>query len=71
MDVIRQLREACGLTQEQLAARIGRGQSWLAMVENGYRRSISLEDGVKLAAVFGLTPAELQAAISRGALEAA
>lgn len=36
--LLRELREAAGLTQEELAVRLQRDQPWVSVVESGQRR---------------------------------
>lgn len=36
--LLRELREAAGLTQEQLAQRLERDQPWVSVIESGQRR---------------------------------
>lgn len=36
--LLRELREAAGLTQEELAERLDRDQPWVSVVESGQRR---------------------------------
>lgn len=68
MSVIRQLRERQGWTQRELAVLVGRTQSWVNHIETGRRDTISLEDGVKLAELFKMSPENLETALKNGAL---
>ncbi len=38
VDGLRQAREALGVTQVELASRLGRTQQWVSMMESGSRR---------------------------------
>lgn len=38
VELLRELREAAGLTQEGLAERLDRDQPWVSVVESGQRR---------------------------------
>ena len=48
---LREAREGAGLTQEQLAARLGLGQSFVSKVERGERRLDVVELGAVCAAL--------------------
>lgn len=50
-------REAAGLTQTELAKKIGEYQSWVARLESGQRR-VDVIEFEKLAEVMGLCPTE-------------
>jgi transcriptional regulator with XRE-family HTH domain len=53
---IRTKREKAGLTQHQLAKKLGRSQSYVATIETGQRR-IDVVEFIDLAAVLGFDPA--------------
>lgn len=53
-DVIRDLRNNCGLTQRELAERVGVEQSTISMIEKGERKP-SLDLAEKLADIFGVS----------------
>lgn len=48
-DQVKRIREALGMTQEQLAARCGLGQSYIADIENGRRGNLELSTVKKIA----------------------
>lgn len=43
LKILRKRREALGLTQKEVARRLGRGQSWLSKIEIGERRMDVIE----------------------------
>lgn len=47
------LREARGLTQAQLAERLGRSQPWVAKIESGKVKNLQLQTIVMIAAALG------------------
>jgi Zn-dependent peptidase ImmA (M78 family)/DNA-binding XRE family transcriptional regulator len=55
---IRQVREGCGMTQGELALRLGRSQTALSLWESG-RRSPALEDLFAVASALGVDAASL------------
>jgi len=55
---IRSLREAAGLSQEDLAARAGLHRTYVGSVERG-ERNVSLENIERLARAFDLEPSKL------------
>jgi len=57
---LKALRLRAGLTQEALAEKAGIDRSWLNQMETG-KRPITRSPAAKLAAVFGVSPAELGA----------
>jgi DNA-binding XRE family transcriptional regulator len=52
-DQVRAAREKAGITQGQLAERLGKSRSWVTMIEGG-KRNISPEDQAALARELGL-----------------
>lgn len=63
---IRRARQAAGLTQRELAARLNKSAAWIAVVE-GARRHIDLEELDGIAAALGTDPLELlKRAMRRG-----
>jgi transcriptional regulator with XRE-family HTH domain len=61
---IRQERERAGLTQAQLAGRIGRDQSHISLIEGSQRR-LDLVEFVRISRALGRDPTELFAEIFR------
>lgn len=57
---VRQLREAAGLSQEQLAARCGLHRTYVGGIERG-ERNVSFGNLVKLAGALGIRPSDLLA----------
>ena len=57
--VLKTLREAKGLTQEELAKRTGVTREYLTMLESGARRNPSLAVLQRLAKALGVSVAEL------------
>ncbi len=55
-------RKAAGLTQAELAARIGRYQSYVANIETGQRR-VDVVELVEIARAIGFDPCKALAAI--------
>ena len=61
-DQIKKIREALGMTQEQLAERCGFSQSYIADIENGRRENLEfstikkIAEGLKCSALLRLTP---------------
>ena len=55
---VRSLRKQAGLTQEQLAERLGRGKSYICNIERGTRKT-TLENVPDLAEALGVSIGEL------------
>lgn len=55
-DLLVQAREAKGITQTQLAAQLGRPQSFVSNYENG-QRGIDVIEFIQIAKALGLDPA--------------
>jgi len=53
---VRELREKAGLTQDELARRVGTSRPTITSIERGYRRYIPTHLVVKLAAGLGAAP---------------
>jgi transcriptional regulator with XRE-family HTH domain len=64
-DQIKDRREAQGMSQQQLAERIGETQSTIARMESG-RRTISVDELFKVAVALDVAPVHLLAASFRG-----
>ena len=62
VEVLRASRLANGLTQRQLAERIGRDQSWISLIEGSQRR-VDVVEFVEISKALGLDPAKLMAVI--------
>jgi transcriptional regulator with XRE-family HTH domain len=62
---IRRARQAAGLTQRELAARLKKTPSWIAAAENG-RRLILVRDLPRIAAALGMDVLELLRRAMRG-----
>ena len=56
---LRALREAAGLTREQLAVKAGRSSATVIRIENGSKHSPNLETLSALAGALGVTLARL------------
>ena len=57
-------REAAGLTQSELAAKLGEYQSFVARLESGQRR-VDVVEFLELAALLGFNPHEVMDQLSR------
>lgn len=57
--VVKRLREAHGLTQEEVATKAGVAQSYLAKLEGGARKNPSLDVLKRLAKALGVPVTEL------------
>ena len=51
-------RNRAGLTQREVAARLGKSQGWLSRIECGPRQCIDVVELVALADVIGFNPAD-------------
>ncbi len=58
VQTIKDARLEAGLKQEELAARIGKDQSWLSLVERSQRR-LDVVEFIALAHAIGLKPEDL------------
>lgn len=54
--LLRAKRRASGLTQAEVAARLGESQQWVALIEAGQRR-ISVNELIALSEAIGFDPA--------------
>lgn len=61
---LREMRERAGLTQRQLAAKIGQSQWWVARSETGSRR-LDVAEFVEFCCGCGLNPAEALTELTR------
>ena len=64
--VVRQLREASGLSQEQLAAEAGLHRTYISLVERG-RRNITVDALSQIAEALNTYPSRLIAEAEKGA----
>jgi len=64
IDLLIQKREAAGMTQADLAARLGEYQSFVARIESGQRR-IDVVEFLDLAEALGLDPARTMSALKK------
>lgn len=64
VEVVRDVRLAAGLTQAELAARIGRDQSHVSLIERSQRR-LDVVEFNEIAIALGREPVEVFAEISR------
>jgi transcriptional regulator with XRE-family HTH domain len=69
VDAVREARLRAGLTQGEVAARIGRDQSHISLIEGSQRR-LDLVEFNRLAEAIGADPVGLFAEISRRLREA-
>lgn len=63
VEALRQARLAAGLTQDQLAARIGKDQSHISLIEGSQRR-LDVVEFREIAKALGRDPVEMFAEIS-------
>jgi transcriptional regulator with XRE-family HTH domain len=63
---IRTARQAAGLTQRELAARLDKSPSWVAAMENGHR-PLLIQDVPRIAEALGLDVLELLSRARRAA----
>lgn len=61
---IKVARVAGGLTQEQLAKKLGRPQSWVSLIENGGLGEARLIDVIRLCEVLGISLTEAAESIA-------
>jgi transcriptional regulator with XRE-family HTH domain len=64
IDLLIQKREATGLTQAELAERLGEYQSFVARLESGQRR-VDVVEFIRLAEILGFDPAKAIAALRK------
>jgi len=57
-------RRRAGLSQQEVARKLGRSQTWMARVESGNRR-IDVVEFLQLARIFGVSPRGLIDKLSR------
>lgn len=53
---LKRRRKALGLTQEALAAKLGKDQSFIAKLETGRKKDITLSEATELGAALGVNP---------------
>ena len=58
VEVLTEARQVSGLTQAQLAEKVGKDQTFLSIIERGQRR-VDVLEFVALARAMGVDPAEL------------
>ncbi len=63
IEALRSARKAAGLTQTELAVKLGRPQSFVAKYENAERR-VEVVELVQIALAIGCDPAKVIAAVS-------
>jgi len=66
VEVVRRARADEGLTQRELAERIGRDQSHISIIENSQRR-LDVVEFIRIAKALGRDPVELFAEVVRAA----
>ncbi|MFN8684169.1 helix-turn-helix domain-containing protein [Paracoccus sp. P2] len=64
INAIRSTRKEAGLTQQMLADRLGRPQSFVAKVE-GYERRLDIVEFLHVCRALGVEPASIFAAVDR------
>ena len=67
MEVLREARLAAGMTQADLASRLGRPQSYVAKIETGERR-VEVVEFILLAQALGRSPGEMVEEVTRHAV---
>ena len=63
VEAIKEARAACGLTQDELAVRLGRDQSHISLIEGSQRR-LDVVEFHRLATALDVDPVELFRTIS-------
>lgn len=58
VDALIEARKSAGLTQEELASRVGRDQTFISLIERGQRR-VDVIEFVRIAKAMGADPARL------------
>jgi transcriptional regulator with XRE-family HTH domain len=62
VQTVKEARLSAGLRQEDVAARLGRDQSWVSLIEGSQRR-VDVVEFIELAKAIGVEPASLFAKI--------
>ena len=62
VEAVKSERLRAGLKQEELAARLGKDQSWISLIENSQRR-LDVVEFIKIAYAIGVAPEALLARI--------
>ena len=63
-NILKSARVMTGLTQAQLAKKIGKNQSWVSAVENGGLGEANLADVLRLCKVLGISLTEAAESIA-------
>lgn len=58
MDKLKEIREKAGLTQLDMAQKLGISESYYCQLENG-KRKMSLDNALKISAILRKTPNEI------------
>jgi transcriptional regulator with XRE-family HTH domain len=64
VDVLKEARLSAGITQQELAARVGRDQSHISLIEGSQRR-LDVVEFHRIATALGLDPIELFSRIAK------
>jgi transcriptional regulator with XRE-family HTH domain len=64
VEVVKEARLAAGLRQADLAALVGRDQSWISLIEGSQRR-LDVVEFIELARAIGVEPVDLFSQVAR------